>query len=158
MWPCHVSTIQTLESFLEILSLFLVRNLGFHCQGSRFNPWLEGTRIPQAVVQPKKEREEFGTFVLIISFEKKNWDFLCGQWLNSVLPLQGAWVQSLVRKLGSLMLQGHDLREKKIPVKKKLGTIIVPMSQRCLGKPNNYVYEKCLVQYLTHFKCYIKVN
>ena len=38
------------------------------------------------------------------------------QWLRSVLPLQGAWVQSLVRELRSCVLH----RKKKEEVEKKI--------------------------------------
>ena len=81
------------------------------------------------------------------------------QWLRLCAPIAGGMSSIPGRETRIPRATGHDLRKKKNScLKKKLGTIIVPMSQRCLGKPHNQVYEKCLVQYLTHFKCYVNVS
>ena len=58
-----------------------VRDLGFHCQGSRFNPWLGELGSHKLCGTAKKKKREKVSERLctpVISFENKNWDFLCG--------------------------------------------------------------------------------
>ena len=46
----------------------------------------------------------------IVLFIKLFWEFLGSPVVRTVLPLQGAWVQSLVRKLRSHKLHGQEIK------------------------------------------------
>ena len=70
----------------------VVRDLGFHCQGPKFNPWLGELRSHKLCgtteKKKKREREKVSELLCtpVISFKIRNWDFLCGPVVKTLCP------------------------------------------------------------------------
>ena len=120
IWPCHVSAIQTLESFLEILWWSSGQGSRLSLPRTQVQSLVGETKIPQAVwySQGKKKREReikfLNSFVSQLSHLKiRIGTSFVVQWLRLCAPIAGGMGSIPGRETRIPHATGHDLKKKK---------------------------------------------
>ena len=107
----------------------MVRDLGFHCQGPRFNPWLGKLRSHKlcGTAKKKKKRERESKFLNSFVSQLSHLKIGIGtsfvvQWLRLCAPIAGGMSSIPGWETRIPHATGHDLKKKNFLVKKKKQT------------------------------------